>query len=326
MPLNSQLGTADETTYGTPVTVSRFVPFASESISPEVWRTRAESLRAGKLGPRTDEMVVGRKGASGSIEFEVQSKGFGIWLRRMLGQVATTGPVTSAYSHTGTILATDCPQSFTAQINRPFAPCGGTNQPFTFEGCQISSWELSLEVDGTLMFSADIIAEDWSTSTSLATASYPASVEPLSWAGGYLEVASVQVPVRSWKVSCDNKLKDDRFYIANSTLRGRAPRVDFPEIKAEFEADFASLDLWNRVTSATVSGAVAQVVMSARGATIIGGSILPELRVTLPAAMFDEIDLGVDGPDMLTQKLQVTALQGTGQPIEVLYVTADATP
>jgi hypothetical protein len=328
MPVVSQLGTVNESTYGTAVTVTRFVPLISEGIKPETFRTRTGALRAGKRTHRTDEVVLGVKGYAGGIEIPVESKGFGIWLARMLGQVATTGPTTSAYTHTGTIDIDDCPPSFTLQVNRPFAPCASTNQAFTYEGCQIASWELSCDVDGVAKLSAELICEDGTTATALATASYPTSVEPLSWASGSVTVNSVAVPVTTWKVACDNKLKTDRHYIANTTKRSKAPRSDFPEITADFTCDFDALaTAYNRVIGSTVATVVDDIVFSAKGATLIGGSIYPEIRVTLPAAEFDEGSPNVSGTDMLETQVKVMALDdGTNEPISVAYVTADATP
>lgn len=326
MPLSTHLGHADETSYGTPVTVTRFTPLLSESINAEVIRTRTSALRTGKRTSRTDEVVVGVGGYAGSVELPVESKGFGIWLKRMLGAVTTTGPTNSAYTHTATI-SLGPPQSFTMQINRPFAPAGTTNQPFTFEGCQISSWELTCSVDDILKFSAELVCENGTTATALATPSFPASTEPLSWARGQVTIASTPVPVTEWKISCDNKLKTDRRYLANSTLRAQAPRTDYPEITAEFTCDFSSLTDWNRLVASSVSGTIAAVELRAEAATAISGTVYPAVVVNLSAAQFDEVNVNVSDGDMLMQTIKVTALDnGSAEPITVAYISTDVTP
>jgi hypothetical protein len=159
MPISSQLGVKKEVTYGTAVTVDRFAEFLSESMQLETGRAESKALRTGQRVQRSDRFIPYITGVSGSVELEPLSKGFGFWLEHMLGQVATTGPVDGAYTHTASI-ATLCGKSFTMQANRPFGACGDTNQAFTWEGLKISKWELALDAEGLLTFSADLVGED----------------------------------------------------------------------------------------------------------------------------------------------------------------------
>lgn len=327
MPIETQLGTKDETTYGTAVTVDRFVPFLSESIQPETFRTRTPGLRAGKRTARTDEYVPGVLGYAGSIEIPVESAGFGIWLKRALGAVATSGPTGGAYQHVGTIDADDCLPSFTMQVNRALAPCAATDQAFTWEGCQVSSWELNVSVDEVVRFSAEIIAEDGTTGTALAAASYPAG-EPLAWSKASLTVGGTTVPVTSFSLKCNNNLKTDRYYLQNSARRSKAARDDFPEITVEFEADFGSLTQYNRFVAETASGTRAALVFAATSVTQIGTSgTFPGVSVSLPAVDFTEVSVAVEGTEMLMQSITGMVLDnGTDEPISVTYTTADSTP
>ena len=102
MPLETQFGTKDEVTYGTPVVVDRFEPFISESIQPETFRTRVPTLRSGKQTSGSTEYAAGILGYAGSVEIPALSKGFGLWLTRALGTTATAGPTDGAYTHTST--------------------------------------------------------------------------------------------------------------------------------------------------------------------------------------------------------------------------------
>lgn len=326
MPITSQLGVKKETTYGTAVTVDRFFEFTSESMKLDTGRAESRGLRTGQRAPRSDRFVPYALGASGGISFDVLSKGFGIWLEHMLGTVATAGPTDTAYTHTGTV-GTLCGKSFTLQVNRPFGACGDTPQAFTWEGGKISKWELSLSTEGVLSASFDLVCEDETTATALATASYPASAEIFSWVGGKCTVGGVAVDVKSWKVSVDNKLDDSRIYLRENTRRKEPVESDYREISAEFVLDFDDLTMYNRFKSATAAGALALVELQATSATLIGTTTYPRVKVTLPAARFDEDSVAVGGTDVLEQSVKVTGLyDGTASPISVAYTTADVTP
>jgi hypothetical protein len=326
MPIETQLGTKDETTYGTAVTVDRFVPFLSESIQPETFRTRTPGLRAGKRTARTDEYVAGVTGYAGSIEIPVESLGFGVWLKRALGGVSTSGPTGGAYQHVGVIDPDVCVPSFTMQVNRAFAPCAVTDQAFTWEGCQVSSWELNVSVDEVVKFSAEIIAEDGTTGTALASASYPAG-EPLSWSKASLTVGGTAVPVTSFSLKCNNNLKTDRHYLQNSARRSQAARDDFPEVTVEFEADFSSLTQYNRFVAETAAGTRAALVFAATSVTAITTGVFPGVSISLPAVDFTELSVAVEGTEMLMQSITGMVLDnGTDEPISFTYTSADSTP
>jgi hypothetical protein len=326
MPIETQLGTKDETTYGTAVTVDRFVPFLSESIQPETFRTRTPGLRAGKRTARTDEYVAGVTGYAGSIEIPVESLGFGVWLKRALGGVSTSGPTGGAYQHVGVIDPDACVPSFTMQVNRAFAPCAVTDQAFTWEGCQVSSWELNVSVDEVVKFTAEIVAEDGTTGTALASASYPAG-EPLSWSKASLTVGGTSVPVTSFSLKCNNNLKTDRHYLQNSARRSEAARDDFPEIIVEFEADFSSLTQYNRFVAETAAGTRAALVFAATSVTAITTGVFPGVSINMPAVDFTELSVAVEGTEMLMQSITGTVLDdGSNEPIRMTYTTADSTP
>ena len=133
--------------------VTRFFEYESESIEEEEGRTEGDPLRVGSHHIRSDRFTPYFSGASGSVEMAVMSKGFGFWLKHMLGQSATTGPAeTTVYTHTGSE-AELLGDSFTLQVNRPFHPAG-TNQAFTYRGGKVTEWTLSNSVDENLMLRA----------------------------------------------------------------------------------------------------------------------------------------------------------------------------
>lgn len=322
----SQLGTKDEVTWGTAVVVDRFNEMNSESIQMDVQRIESSSLRAGTRVQREDRWAVNRKGAEGDIEMEVMTKGFGLWLKRMLGTVATSGPTDSKYTHTATI-ATLTGVSFTTQVGRPFA-ASTTVQPFTYNGCKVANWEFSNSVDGILMAKMGINAKDETTATALATASYPTGMELFTFAGGAITIGGSSVSIISdATVSGDNGLNTTR-YGFGSQAKNEQVEDHHREVTFSLSADFVDLTNYNRYVSLTTAGAQAQVVLTWTGPTLIGASSYPTLVITIPAARFDGETPTVDGPEMLTQTLSGKAFTPTAgtSAVTIAYGSADTTP
>jgi len=323
--LDQQIGFVDETTWGTPATVTRFFEFNSESIAESFARTEGDPLRVGTWTKRSDRFTPYFEGAAGTIQMDVLTKGFGYFFKHMFGQVATTGPTeTTVYTHTGTF-ADLLGKSFTCQIARPFHP-SGTVQPFTYEGGKITEWTLSNSVDGNLVLELNCDFQQVATGTALATASYPSGMENLSWAGGTLTVGGTQVDVTEFSMTVNNGLKTDRRYISGTTDK-KEQTGGRREVTWSLTADFDTLTQRNRAASITAAGANAAIVGTWVGPTLLGTTIKPTFQVTLPACRFDEWSAADEAPEGIMQSLSGVALyDGTNSPVTGVYKSADTTP
>lgn len=226
--LDHQVGWATETTYNTPVTVTRFgewLPGNALDWDPNV--VQGEGLRVGSAVARSARRValIGR--GEGKLQFELTSKGFGSLLKGAWGTASSTTVSGTTYQQlftaavTGTYL-----DSFTIQegIVKP----GGDVDAYTYGGCTIKGFEIE-QGDGLCQLAVEVDARSLATATSLATASYPTSPTlynaglPTSGAmtvGGTLTVptttalASVtsgtDVAVKSWTLSVDNGIDEKR--------------------------------------------------------------------------------------------------------------------
>src|SRR5579872_5682754 len=146
--LSAQLGLAVETTYGTTVTPTRFLEFNSETIKQSIARLESGGLRPKRLVLRSNQWLPGRIGVAGDIDMEFQTNGFGILLKSMLGELVTgayTQPNAGSYPtvYQGTFRAGPTSgYSFTAQ--KAIGDTGGTIRAFTYGGCKVDKWELSV--------------------------------------------------------------------------------------------------------------------------------------------------------------------------------------
>jgi hypothetical protein len=323
--LDHQLGIVDEVTYGTAVTVTKFFEYNSESITETEGRTEGDPLRTGTFFKRSDRFTPYFAGAAGTVQLDVMTKGFGYLLKHMLGSVATTGPVeTSVYTHTGTVgeLIGDM---FTLQVNRPFHPAG-TNQAFTYSGGKITKWTLSNAVDGNLVCDLECDFQTVSDAIALATAVYPTSMENLTWAGGVVSIGGSNYDITEFSCSFDNAAAVDRRFIRANTLK-KEPTNGRRMGEFSLSADFDSMTQRNRAHATTRSAALAQIIATWNGPTLLGSSLFPQLKVTIPAARFDSWTGATDGPTGISQTLSgVVRYDGSASPISLAYATADVTP
>lgn len=316
--LNSQIGYAAEATWGTSATPTRFLEFNSESMKLDVQRIESQGLRATNRVLRSDRWAANKKGVTGDVEHEVQSKGFGLLFKHALGTVsiATTASGTNSKDHTHT-LGDPYGLGLTCQVGRP--DVSGTVQPFTYTGCKVTEWELSNEVDGILMWRMGLDGQDEATATALATASYVASTELLTYVGGTITVAGSSFDLTNFSLKGANGLKTDRHFVRASVLKKEQIAAQSVELSGQIEAEFESLTAYTRFTA----GTTAAIVAKWEGTTIEASSKYT-VQVTLPVVRFDGETPNVSGPDVLMQSLPFKVLyDGTQEPLSLLYRTTD---
>jgi len=330
--LLSQFGVVDEVTYGTAVAVTRFFETNGvPTIRPEMERAEADTLRAGSRVQSSLSFAPYSTGGVGTVNMPVPTKGFGWWLKHMLGTVASGSVVDSNYTHTGT-LGSLLGDFFTAQVGRPFAGSSAAAQPFTGEGGKITSWELSCDVDGLLTFTAELDFEDVSVATSgayaLQTASYPSGALVFSFTGAALTIGGSSFEVKNLTIGCDNGLDVDRRFLRGSGLKKEPLESAKREITFDCEAEFGSLTEYNRYVNTAAASTMAALVATFTGPVAHAGATLPTLVVTIPAARFDNVDLseGDNGATIMQSISGVARDNLSASPITIAYTTTDATP
>jgi len=320
--LDQQVMVKTETTWGTAVTPDLTFEFNSEGIEETYGRTEGDPLRVGTFVKRDDRFTPYFSGAAGPVEMDVMTKGFGFWIKHMLGQVATTGPTeTTVYTHTAT-MADLYGKSFTLQVARPFHP-SGTVQAFTYEGGKLPEWEIANSVDGNLVLTVGTDFQQVSTATGLASASYPASMENFTWAGGTVTIGGSQYPLTEISIKGNNGLNVDRRYI-NGTTDKQEQTGGRRTVEFSCSADFDSLTQRNRAAGTTRSATLATIVATWLGPTLLGSTIYPTFQVTLQASRFDAWKAANEGPEGISQELSGEVLyDGTNSPVSIVYKSAD---
>lgn len=246
--LAGQFGYTSETTVGTGVTPTEFLPILSESVTNNFERVVSNGIRAGRL--TRSQWKATRQTIAGNIEMELWNTDIAGLMRHMFGSVTTTGA--GPYTHTytpGDLVG----KSMTIQVGRP--DTSGTVRAFTWAGCKISNWSISADLGEICKLGIDIVAMSETTATALATASYDSSLAPFVFTEASVTLGGSAYPVTSLEISGDNSLTD-RFQLGSATSREFLPN-DFREYSGRLVGDFSSLTQYNLIANGTESALVA---------------------------------------------------------------------
>lgn len=161
--ISATLGIATETTVGTPVPVTRFAEFDTETLNMKKHTIQGEGLRGGGLVKRGSRRQVVAREAGGDISFDAPSNGLGLFLQHMLGSFSTTptslgGGLFRQIHNLGSLQG----KAFTTQVIKP--DTAGTLNPFTYPGCKVTGWELSTQQSQQVKLKLTLDALDEATS------------------------------------------------------------------------------------------------------------------------------------------------------------------
>jgi hypothetical protein len=301
--IGSQLGIATETTFNTPVTVSTFYEFNNESINYNKTISVGMGLRAGGQLPRSQRRVVTTSDATGDIVLDLPTKGLGLLLSHAMGgTIQTSGTYTL-----GDVYA----NSFTAQVGVP--QYGGTVTPKTIGGCKISSFELAVSNAGIATGRFSVDGASFTTSTSLATASYPSGNSVFHFAQGAITVDGSSVAnIKDFTLTVDNTLKTDRFNLGSSGIKATQVINGFRKISGSVTAEFTDTVLLAKFLADT-SAALALTFTSGAAS----------LSITVSAVKFDGSAPQVGGPEVIDVNFTFEAYDNaTDAPLTIVYTPA----
>lgn len=321
--IDAQLGFKTETTYGTPVTVDTFAEFDSESLTRQQQFLSSTGLRAGRRSPSIKRHAATTRGVGGNISMKVPTKGFGKWLNLLHGNTVTPAQqaATTAYLQTHNIGTTPTKgKSMTVQVGKPST--NGTVQPFTYQGCKLTSATFSCDLGAELMASLDVDGQDVVTATALATASYPSGVGSFDFTEGTVTVGGSSIGlVSSFSLTCPIPLKTDRYGMAASALKAEPLDNDYLRPTANLALEFTDLAGYNMFAN----GTEVAVVCDFQGATI-ASTYKEQFKMTLAACKVVGETPTVGGPDVLSVTTPVEVYDdGTNPPVKIEYQSTDTT-
>ncbi len=311
--LNAQLGIVDEVTYGVRVAPTRFYELLpSESFKLDRDRIESNAIRPGR---RTlHRWNPGKQEVTGGWEIELAPQGLGLLLKHVFGSVQTTGA--GPFTHTftpGTLNG----KSMTVQVNKPDNT--DTNRPFDYLGVKIPSWEMALQVGELATLKLDQYAAHEDTAQTLATATYPATLQPFRFLSAIVNIAAAEYEVTAVTLKGDNNLSTGRHFIRGTTPeRPKEPlEGKIREYTGSIDSELQSLTAYNRF----VTGTEAALTLNFNDGASAQLNITTNVR-------FDGETPKVDTREMLGQSLPFKCVSSTsdGAAITAVLVNGDAAP
>jgi hypothetical protein len=336
--LDAQLGVKDEVTVGTSVVPDHFYNFNSADLAFDPSFIDGSGIQAGRKFKSINQSGLARKSSTGKIEIPVMFTKFGWWWKHLIGSAGVpviigAGPAYKQIHTPGGLRGV----SFTTQLGKPQA-VDGVVKPFTYPGCKITDWDLTIEDNSNTMLSFSVDGWDEDTVTALATASYPTGAQIWSYshvnafkiggtpttAAGETTIASgvaVNSVVTSMTLSGKNTLAADRYGLGNAGLKKEQLEVDFTSITGTFKGEFNVAD-WQ---TAWVGHNTVALQIDSQG-PIITGSDRYLLSIIIPAAKITKAPAVVSGPGIVTVDGEFMVYDpddGSNPAIQIKYVSTD---
>ena len=210
------VGVGAESTWGTGVSRTVFTEFLSESLDLKQGREAKPSLR----GVSKARFVKKKKSVEGGLELQVQANGHEIFFKHILGAVATSGPVSSRYTHAFT-LAKALPTGMSIEANRDSAAIGGSSSDL-YVGCQVSKATFKQTAEDFLNLSLELLGKDGSF-VAVSTPTF-ASFLGFDWEGFTFSLDTgfgyAAIDISELEISIDNGLAGDRYKLGQVARKG----------------------------------------------------------------------------------------------------------
>lgn len=329
------IGFKKETTYGTAVTVDRFLEFTSETLDYDRTFYQGAGMRPGSRLARSARRTLVKDGGKGDIELEVPTRGLGTLLEAIMGVGSSTMVSAGLYQQMFSLVKSDYLPSLTIQKGVPRLGAESVDA-YTMRGAVSSSFELSMSNSDVLKLKSTWTSRDIDTSIAYATPSYPAAAELFSFVGAGLTIGgTVTVPtatalatggtsvanIRDFSISVDQALDSNGFNTGGAGKRSRRPAVGLAAVTGKMTAEYDSLAMRDALRDQTPIALTATF----QSATDIVTGQKAQLQLTVPDIRFEGELPKSNGGDVITQSLDFTAFDGlvAAQPLYIAIRTAD---
>lgn len=322
---NTVIGYAEETTHGTFVAPSRFIPFLTEGLkfSKTVMASKAirGGLRQGPIGAFRRETM---SEAGGDVKSELTTTGWGLLFKHLLGAVATTN-VGAAYTHTFTPGSVD---GKSVSVHKQLIDgSGGLVRAFQYPGSKLASFELEIAPDKMAEVSLGFDCRDEVANTTPYTATFSAAARPFAYIDSGLTldgVPAVGVPTLSLKIA--NPLDNKRRFIGGGGKKSEQLVNEQLIVTGKITAEFPSgSNLYDKFRSDTPTAAVFSLTFL--DAVIPTTAVNPSVSFTVPDLRFIGDSPTVDGLDTIKVDHEFVGVWNqSANTITIAYVTSDATP
>ena len=325
--LGGQFGFGPETTYGTTVTPTRFLPPIKAELKAKPMFTMGMGIAAGQFIDAGSQRVLTTHDGNGAVELELQTAGFGLLLQALMGSTVT--PVqqatTAAYLQTHVLNGDSLGKNLTLQVGVPDTQ--GVVRPYTLAGGKVTDCTFSFDIKATgpILTSWTFDGQDVVETQALAAASY---VQSRAFVGTDVTIkagvfgSEVQVDgVPKVDVKFTRPMKLDRQYLGNQGRKREPITNGRIAVTGTITADFVDKTLW---ADRFLANASFSLVISATG-VLIASTFYQNLTITLPQCFIDGDTPVLSNMDVVNGAFPFRCLfDGTHQPT-ITYTSTDVT-
>lgn len=345
-------GPVNEVTYGVSpsLTTGHFYAIkGGESLASKKIPVQGEGLFSGAAHPQASRRVVAGWDAGGSVPLELPTRNLQQWLFPMFGSYGQTASALTQDLSTGAYKAVHAPgflqgHSFTVQKGVPAVD--GTVTPFTYVGCKITDWELTIEKHAIAQLMVNIMARNelaGAANSDPLNGSVPGLVAysaPIGsvfhWAqmsiftGGTASTtsgvtsvsgASLAGNIRKFSIKYTIPLDGDRYFANNAGFRGEPVDNGLRSIVVTYEVEWLSSEAAYNAYAADTPTAIQ---LQLQGPVIGTGTDHSMFSLLIPEMFLEGDPPKIPGPQVVTQTIPLTGLDdAVNNPIQATYWTLD---
>jgi hypothetical protein len=321
--LGAQIGFGKEETYGTYKAPSLFLPFESESLELQPGYQEDKALRAGQMFQSAKGHVQTTRTVSGDVNLKVYDQGMGIFFDLITGEAYEYKKIAEteeSYEVTFKFGRSEpWNKSATIQVGRPQVS-DGTVKPFSYLGCKLSGWTISVDTEGFMMLALTFAGRDEKTSETLGTVEY-ADVTPFHF-------GETEVLVKGEKVGSAQNVsvagatpQPPRYRLGSAGLTSQPIPNDYSTCDITMTVDFEDTKAHTRF----LEEEIVETKVKAVGPEIGEDGKNATIELTTKASKQVTSAPQVGGPDLVSESVTMKGLDdGTNTPVTVKLITSDS--
>lgn len=304
--IGTWLGFGKESTYGT--AVARAVYQRAVSAGLQRMRSIKPSPELYQDGVDYRRDYCEKDAVSGDFETLLFYEGFGMILEALFGSSATTGPVSSVYTHTFS-MADALPTGLTIEQK-----IGDSSSAEVFEGCKLARGVITCEKGGIARFRGTVIGETSAGIASAGSPTFSTNYYPvLHNHMGQVAFNSVNYKPDRIELEVNNQLQENQYL--GSLLTEEPSRQNFREVFFRMTVNRASA--LRTAHYAETQGNVTLTFTRATGTT---------LAITIYNAKITDIKDVISGPGSIKQQVTFRGYaDGTNKAAKVVVENSQST-
>lgn len=330
--LARQIGGKKETTYGTRVAPTAFFEFEAEGGIRNQKYLESNMGRAGRFTQSASRRIQTTRDAAVSITGEWPNKGGGFFLDHLVGATVTPAQqgATTAYLSTFNVGASDPNKSSTIQVGKPDtggAAASGTVRPFDYLGCMLDQAQFSCAKDDWLKFNFGYDAQDEDTSQTLATASYPTSLEGFHFqqctvtVNGVVQNLTTGSLIDNMSLDLSLPRNKERYGLRASPLKAKPILNGYSPMSGSLNYEFTDMTQYGLFTA----GTKVPLIIDFTSASLAGTAFPFRLTFTMASVQFTGTTPQASGDDILNYAAPFSILDdGTNAPVVITSYSTES--